>query len=76
MEEEFYEMLCKIAETSFRGEWYHTWFYMMKAEIQHLEDIGKNGAEILAWVKEKIEEEIEGIEDSCDRGEGQKEKMK
>lgn len=73
MEEEFYEMLYKIAQTGFRGEWHHTWLYMMKAEIQHLEDIGKNGAEILAWVKRKIEEEI-GIEDSRDGGEGQKEK--
>lgn len=33
MEEEFYEMLYKIAQTGFRGEWYHTWLYMMKAEI-------------------------------------------
>lgn len=74
MEEEFYELLYKIAKTGFRGEWYHTWFYMIKAEIQYLENSGKNGAEILAWVKEKIEEEIEGIEDSRNGGEGQQEK--
>lgn len=74
MEEEFYEMLYEIARTSFRGEWHHTWLYMMKAEIQHLEGIGKNGIEILAWVKDKIEEEIEGIGDSRNGGEGQKEK--
>jgi hypothetical protein len=33
MEEEFYEILYKIGSTGFRGEWYHTWLYMMKAEI-------------------------------------------
>lgn len=74
MEEEFYEMLYKIAQTGFRGEWYHTWLYMMKTEIQYLENNGKNSRQILTWVKNKIEEEIQGIEDSRIGGEGQMEK--
>lgn len=74
MEKEFYELLYKIGSTGFRGEWYHTWLYMMKAEIKYLEKSGKNSIEILAWVKDKIEEEIEGIGDLRNGGEGQKEK--
>jgi len=31
----------------------------MKAEIQYLENTGVNAAEILCWIKDKIEEEID-----------------
>lgn len=56
--ENYYELLQDIARSGFQGNWHDTWLLTMKAEIQYLEDTGVNAAEILCWVKDKIEEEV------------------
>lgn len=57
--ENYYELLQDIARSGFQGNWYNTWLLTMKAEIQYLENTGVNAAEILCWIKDKIEEEID-----------------
>lgn len=57
--ENYYELLQDIARLGFQGNWHDTWLLTMKAEIQYLENTGVNAAEILSWIKDKIEEEID-----------------
>ena len=57
--ENYYELLQDIARSGFQGNWHDTWLLTMKAEIQYLENTEINSAEILSWIKDKIEEELD-----------------
>ena len=57
--ENYYELLQDIARSGFQANWHNTWLLTMKAEIQYLENTGVNAVEILCWIKDKIEEEID-----------------